>query len=133
MSISHVQRTLKEQRKLGRLVDICERFVHNKHVPPGFRSDLFGLFDLIALSQNQGIIGIQVCGLDYAAHYRKITDQNSDNAIAWLVAGRGRSHIEIWAWRKILKKRGGKLRIWSPRIKSITHKDFTGKYTFEAA
>lgn len=126
--VSHMQRTIKEQKARNRLCDICERFIHNKKIPPGFRSDLFGLFDLISISPSQGIIGVQVCGSDYAAHYRKITEQNYNNALLWLSSGRGRTHIEIWAWRKVLKKRGGKLRIWKPRIKRITYEDFKGKY-----
>jgi len=44
------QRTLRELRDQGRVVDICERWIINpKHPGGGFRKDMFGFIDLIAL------------------------------------------------------------------------------------
>ena len=130
---SHLQRTIKEQKALNRICGIVERFCHNNKVGPGIRSDLFGLFDLVAMHPRQGIIGIQACGNDFAAHYRKITETNAENAIMWLASGQGRTHIEIWSWRKILKQRGGKQRVWSSRVRRITYNDFKGKLNEDAA
>lgn len=126
--------TLNEQKNLLRQCGVVEKFIHNKKVP-GVRSDLFGIFDLVAIDPEKGIIGIQSCGGDFASHYRKITEQKAEMAIKWLSAGRGRTKIEIWAWRKVVEKRGAKKKIWSPRIKEITYDDFKGKYRadFKAA
>lgn len=124
--------TLREQKALQRSCGITQKLIHNKKVPDGVRSDLFGIFDLIAMSPRQGIIGIQVCGPDFTDHYRKITEERADNALLWLASGRGRTRIEIWSWRKILKKRGSKERVWSPRIKRISYGDFKGKYRSDA-
>jgi hypothetical protein len=129
---SNMQRTITEQKKLGRVCGIVERFCHNRKTQPGHRSDLYNIFDVLAMHPRQGIIGIQCCGLDFSAHYRKITEEYADNALCWLASGRGRTHIEIWSWRKILKKRGGKLRIWSPRIKRISYNDLKGYYRADA-
>lgn len=128
---SHMQRTIAEMKKLQRVYGIVERFIHNYSAhkkSPGIRSDLFNIFDLLAMHPRQGIIGIQVCGPDFSSHYKKITQEHADKAIMWLAAGRGRSKIEIWSWRKVLKKRGGKQRIWSPRVKKISYQDFKGHY-----
>lgn len=74
----------------------------------GVRQDLFGFLDLLALTGGR-IVGIQACGGgDAAAHRRKI--ENEPKAHTWLRSGLA---LELWAWRKIKAKRGGKLRIWS--------------------
>lgn len=124
--------TASEQRRLQRICGLTKRLIHNEKAPRGIRSDLFGLFDLMAMNPKQGVIGIQVCGPDFSSHYRKITEDNADKALLWLSAGRGRTKIEIWSWRKILEKRGGKKRLWSPRIKRISYADFKGKYISDA-
>jgi hypothetical protein len=44
-----------------------------------------------------------------------------EKAILWLECG---GRIQVYGWRKLLKKRGGKQKIWVPRIKEITLEDF---------
>ncbi len=132
--LSHMSRTIAEQGKYNRVCGrdlIVERFIHNRKVG-GHRSDLLGLFDLLALSPREGIIGIQVCGPDFSEHYKKITIEKADNALLWLSCGRGRTKIEIWSWRKLLVKRGGKQRKWQARVKQINYNDLKGKYTADA-
>lgn len=119
--MSHLQRTTKEQKNMGREYGIVERFCHNVRVGPGIRSDLFDIFDVVAMKRGQGIIGVQVCGDDFAAHYRKITIEKADKALMWLDCG---GKIEIWSWRKLLVKRGGKARRWFSKVVQITHRDF---------
>lgn len=129
-----MSRTIAEQGKYNRVCGrdlIVERFIHNRKVG-GHRCDLLGLFDLLALSPREGIIGIQVCGPDFSEHYRKITEEKADNALLWLSCGRGRTKIEIWSWRKLLVKRGGKQRTWQARVKRISYNDLKGKYTADA-
>jgi len=116
------QRTLRELRDQGRVVDICERWIINpKHPGGGFRKDMFGFIDLIALDVEQGIVAIQSCGNSFKAHYDKMVDSEcTENVLEWLRCG---GRLELWAWRKLLKKRGGKAKIWVPRIREITLDD----------
>ena len=58
-------------RNQGRICGIVERF--NAHVGPfGIRQDLFGIIDIICLSPDMGVVGVQACGQDFKAHVRKI-------------------------------------------------------------
>ncbi len=85
------------------------------------RQDMFHIIDVIALDHTRGVIGIQVCGSDFAAHWRKITEERKEETLNWLKTPG--AILEIWAWRKLLKKRGGKATYWSPRIVVITLDD----------
>jgi len=113
--LSATQRTLRELRAQGRLVDVCERWIMNpKHPAGGFRKDLFGFVDLVVLDPEEGIVGIQSCGQSFAEHLRKIMDSEcTENVIEWLKCG---GKIELWGWRKLKLKRGGKALRWFPRI-----------------
>lgn len=121
--LTPTQRTLRELRKQGRLVDVCERWIVNPKVPGGgFRKDLFGFIDLIVLDPEQGIVAIQSCGQAFKAHLDKIMDSEcTENVIEWLQCG-GRA--ELWGWRRVKLRRGSKAMRWKPRIKEITLKDF---------
>lgn len=109
--ISPTQRTLRELKQRGCHCGIVERFNRfaGEH---GIRQDLFGIIDLVALYPNN-IAGIQCCGSDFAAHDRKISE--SDMAIEWLRSG---GILELWGWRKVKRKKGGKQMVWKPRIKN---------------
>ena len=115
--LSNVQRTLRYLEQQGYISGIVERF--NRYAGKfGIRQDLFGIFDLISIMPT-GISGVQVCGSDFSAHNRKILE--NEVAPEWLKAG---GSILLIGWRKVLKKRGGKLKIWSPRIKEYALEDF---------
>jgi hypothetical protein len=115
--ISSVQRTLRSLRNQGCICDIAEKF--NAYAGPhGIRQDLFGFIDLIALYPD-GIVAIQACGSDFAAHKRKVLE--NEYAVEWLRSG---GKIEIWGWRKVKLKRGGKAMRWSARVEEITEKHF---------
>jgi hypothetical protein len=91
--------------------------INPKHPAGGFRKDLFGFIDLIALDPERGIIGIQSCGQSFKAHLDKILNSEcTENVIEWLKCG---GKLELWSWRKILLKRGGRAKVWRPRIKEI--------------
>lgn len=114
------QRTLRELRNQGRICGIVERW--NQYAGPhGIRQDLFGFIDIIALDPQRGIIGVQSCGQSFAAHLKKITEERADECIEWLNC---QGKVELWGWRKILLKRGGKAMRWKPRIQIITLEDF---------
>ena len=122
--LSPTQRTLRELRKQGRIVDVCERWVVNpKHPGGGFRKDLFGFIDLIVLDPESGIVAIQSCGQAFKAHLDKIIDSEcTENVIEWL-SNPSMPKLELWGWRRVKLKRGGKAMRWQPRIKEITLED----------
>lgn len=113
--IRPTSRTYAECRARGIVCDRVE-FWNQYAGKFGLREDLFGFLDIIALDPARGIVGIQACGPgEFAAHKRKILA--NEHAPLWLKCS---GKIEIWCWRKLLKKRGGKARYWSPRIEEIT-------------
>ena len=113
-----VQHTLKHLREQGYFPWIVER-----HIPcrPPKKVDLYNIIDLIAIRLGE-TVGVQVCGKDYAEHDRKILD--SENSLKWLQAGNG---LWLISWRPLLKKRGGKATVMTPRIKIYQKADFTAK------
>ena len=120
MATSPTQRTIRELKNQGRKCGIVERY--NAFVGPhGIRQDLFGIIDIIALDPERGVVGIQSCGQDFAAHERKILEERAQDAIDWLETP-GAS-LELWGWRKVKVKRGGKAVRWSPRIRVFTLED----------
>ena len=120
--LSATQRTLRELRAQGRIVDVCERWIINpRHPAGGFRKDLFGFIDMIVLDPEQGIVAIQSCGQSFKAHLDKILDSEcTEHVIEWLRCG---GSLEVWGWRKLKIKRGGKAMRWTPRIRKITLDD----------
>ena len=115
--LSPTQRTLRALRAQGRLCAVAEKW--NPHVGPyGIRQDLFGWIDVIALDPQRGIVGIQSCGQSFAEHLRKLLDSDCTEALLeWLRCG---GHAELWGWRKVKLKRGGKAQVWRPRVLVIT-------------
>jgi len=115
--LSPTQRTLRALRQEGYLCGMVERFL--PHAGPfGKHQDLFGIFDIIGIMP-KGICGIQSCGNSFAAHNRTILE--SEFSLEWLKAG---GHIELWAWRKVKMKKGGKQMVWRPRVKIYDTKDW---------
>lgn len=112
--LSPTQRTLKAMREQGRVCGIVERF--SSHVGPfGIRQDLFGFIDIIAIDPEQGAVAIQSCGQDYSGHVRKLTQERNQECFDWL-----KHHpAELWGWRKVKLKRGGKALRWRPRVADI--------------
>jgi len=129
--LSPTQRTLRALRQEGYICGIAERFNPYAGVMlptgkrSGIRQDLFGFIDIIAIKPI-GICGIQSCGQSFAEHNRKIL--SNEYAPEWLKAG---GSIELWGWRKVKYKRGGKRMIWKPRIKVYSYKDFNGDQNAE--
>jgi len=121
MATSRVERTLKRLKDDGILYDRTEHYVKRLGTPFGFRRDLFNIIDVLCIDASRGFVGIQCCGSDYASHFRKITIDNREKSLAWL---RARGILEIWAWRKLKVKRGGKAMQWNVKITEITLNDF---------
>jgi len=93
-------RTLEELRRKGAIAGIVERFIKAPgKAGGGFRSDLFGAIDIIAI-RNRRIIGIQCStATNRAAHIKKImADPETRSALwHWMDAG---GEIELWSWKK---------------------------------
>ena len=107
------QRTIRELKDLGRRCAIVEKF--NAHIGPhGIRQDMFGIIDIIALDPERGVVGIQSCGSDFAGHMRKMTIERNQECRDWL--NTPGTSLELWGWRKVKVKRGGKAVRWEPRI-----------------
>jgi len=117
MSLSPTQRTLRALEQQGYLSGIVEKF--NPYAGKwGKRIDLFNFIDIISIMP-KGICAIQSCGSDFRKHDIKILE--NEYAPEWLKA---EGHIELWGWRKVLKKHRGKLMIWKPRVKIYSLDDF---------
>ena len=115
-SLSPTSRTLKHFRDLEIPTWRTEHWNHFSKRS----SDLFGFIDLIALTGT--IVGLQITsGGNVPARVKKILHKRTYNAIAWLESG---GEIEVWGWRQLLVKRGGKRKIWKPKIVKITLEDF---------
>lgn len=110
MAGSHLQRTTKILREQ----DLKYWKVEYRNVWAKITVDLFHIIDLLVL--DGGFLGIQVCGSDWTPHVKKITVEHKENTVDWLEAG---GRIELWGWRKLKKKRGGKAMIWKPRIADV--------------
>ena len=116
--MSPTQRTLKALRDRGSRAGIVERWLRYAG-QFGKRQDLFGIIDIIAITPSK-TIGIQCCGGSFAEHYRTLTEEKNQESYDWICSHRS---LEIWSWRKVVKKRGSKVKVWKPRIVEITLED----------
>ena len=121
--ISRVERTMKIIKAEVDLAVVVERW--NPHVRRadggrGIRQDLLGIIDILALTHFKPLRAIQVCGTDYQSHWVKIVQQKRLQAHLWLSSG---ATLEIWAWRKLKVKRGGKICRWEPRVVPVRIED----------
>lgn len=108
---SRFERTTKELRDRGLFYWKTEYWNQWAKI----KVDLFNIIDLVVL--DQVITGIQVCtGSDLQAHIRKIRDEHKEYTAGWLRSG---GALQIWAWRKIKVKRGGKAMTWKPRVMDV--------------
>lgn len=119
--ISNTSRTLEYIRSQGWVADKVEQF--NAYAGKfGQRKDMFGFGDIVAMGENS-IIAIQSCGQSYAAHDKKITEDEkvAPNARLWLQNG---GRLLLVGWRKVKLRRGRKAMRWQPRIKEYKVEDF---------
>ena len=106
MPVSSNQRSMTRCTKLGWprwKVEVWHAFAHK-------RQDLFGIIDVLALA-NDELIGIQSTSADVNQHLAKIRE--SEFTLPWLATG---AKLEIWNWRKLKLKRGGKAVRWKCRV-----------------
>ena len=117
--LSPTQRTIRALKEQGVICAVVERF--NPHVGEhGIRQDLFGIIDIIALDPIRGVVGIQACSQSSASHLRKLKEEKSQECIDWLSTPG--TKLEVWCWRKLKLKRGGKAMRWTPKITELSKK-----------
>jgi hypothetical protein len=113
-------RTLAYLRAEGYYADIVERFIRNPKLPGGgFRRDFMHFGDILAIN-NYDTVMVQSCGQSFSQHLKDLLANL--NVPIWLACPNRK--LMLIGWRKVLKKRGGKQKIWKPRIKEITPEDF---------
>jgi hypothetical protein len=120
-SLSPTQRTLRALREQGLVCAIVEKW-NPYGGPHGIRQDLFGIIDVLALDPQRGVVGVQSTGNDFAGHLRKLTEKKPQECLDWLSTPG--TTLELWAWRKVKARRGGKQLIWQPRVRVLTRTDF---------
>ncbi|MDA8165426.1 MAG: hypothetical protein M0017_10405, partial [Desulfobacteraceae bacterium] len=57
---------------------------------------------------------VQSTGQDFAGHVKKITEERAQETRDWLSTPG--AVLELWGWRKVKLKRGGKAERWAPRV-----------------
>lgn len=118
--LSPIQRTLRELRASGRKCEKVERWnpFAGRVDGVGIRQDLFGIIDILALDPERGVIGIQVCsGSSWAKHFMKMTMEKVQDTYDWLSTPG--TCLELWGWRKVKAKRGGKAMLWQAKVREI--------------
>jgi hypothetical protein len=113
---AHTVRTLKYYREQGYHCDMVERFI--PFPAPGHRKDFHGFGDILAYNNCQTIM-IQSCGQSFAVHLRDLL--KNPQVPLWISGPR---MLFLVGWRKLLKRKGGKQKIWVPRIREINYLDF---------
>lgn len=109
-------RTLNFLRNQGYKPQIVERFISGY----GIRKDLYNIIDIVFLT-SKSIVGIQACGIDFSSHRRKLLEEEKESVIYWLK--HNYTELILIGWRKVLLKRGGKMKVYKPRIAIITLKN----------
>lgn len=123
---SPTQRTLKELREAGYLAGVVEKWIPAK--AGGFRKDLFGFIDIIAVNDNE-TLAVQACsggtktsGGDEMVRVTKIMQEKGREAAIWLRGPNRR--IEVWGWKH--KSIEGLSKSWFPRkIEMVLEADGT--------
>lgn len=116
--ISPTQRTLRALRQRGLICAIVEKWIAQARI----RQDLFGIIDILALDPARGVVGVQSTGTDFAGHHKKLTQDRTQACVDWLSTPG--TALELWGWRKVKAKRGGKAEIYQPRLRVYTLADF---------
>ncbi len=113
---SPTSRTIEALKSEGWITGIVEKW--NPHAR--IRQDLFGFADILAASPDRMPKLIQTTsGSHVSSRVEKIIAE--PRARTALLSG---FVIEVWGWRRLKVKRGGKAVRWEPRIVSVTLADF---------
>lgn len=84
------------------------------------RIDLFNFADIIAIQEGEPHLLVQTTsGSNSQARVKKILAE--PRALLWVRSG---GRIDVHGWRKLLRKRGGKAKYWSPLITEVREEMF---------
>ena len=116
-------RSLERCRKLGLLAGKVERWVPMpSHPGGGKRMDFLGVFDIIAFTDplatdERYCVAIQSCAMSgRAAHLAKMNESHAVISAWNSVPGH---RAELWSWRKLKVKRGGKAVRWECEVTTL--------------
>ena len=83
----------------------------------GVREDFMGFIDIIAMTPELGIVGVQACGTDWGSHITKLTTERRGAMNLWTSCG---GKTWLIGWRKLLQRnkdgKVGKRAQWVPRV-----------------
>ncbi len=91
---SPTQRTRDRLKRLGYTVATVEAFIRPPAGKP-FKRDLFGLFDLLAVREDE-IIGVQVTDTTNVSKRIAKAQTKVDFLRKWITAG---AAFEVWGWK----------------------------------
>jgi hypothetical protein len=102
-------RTLAECKRRGWTAQVVEQTIPYSFI----KRDLFGIIDILALTEN-GILGIQATsGTNHSA---RITKARAEPRLAtWLARG---GSFEVWSFAK--RGERGKRKTWTLRVEAVT-------------
>ena len=104
---SPTQRALAECKRLGWKPAIVEKW--NPHAR--IRQDMYGFADLVVMDDSAGLLALQVTSnQNVPARVEKLSGVAA--VVEWLKRG---LRCEVWGYRKLLVKRGGKATRWTLR------------------
>lgn len=131
--VDYNSKTLQYMRSLGYMIETVEKY--NSFTKQ--RKDLFGIIDMVAIS-DQKTVGVQSTSqLSHSAHVNKLYWWTSNdgrapnlNTKAWLSAGR-----ELWlvCWAKKKIKRGGVAYRYEPLVTNIKLSDLVNAWSEESS
>ena len=125
MALSPTQRTMQALKQMGYKTAIVEKWNQHAFRPDGHRGvrqDMFEIIDIVALDLKRGrILGVQSTGSGFSEHLKALKGEKAASCVDWL---RAKGHLELWGWRKLKVKRGGKQMKWTPRVEILTLSDF---------
>lgn len=111
-------RTLRELRRLGYRCQVVEQTVPHTFI----KRDLFGFVDIIAVGSSacgRKTLAVQATsGSNVGARLEKIRTECQAALKDCLWAG---WRVEVWGWRRLKVKRGGKAVRWEVDRREITH------------
>lgn len=109
------QRSLKLMREAGYYCEVVEHW----NAFTRRRNDLLGFADLLCLKEGEPPLLLQVTAAGSATRIKKILDE--PRAELALKVG---FNIYVHGWRRLLVKRGGKAKVWKPKIHVVQLEDF---------
>lgn len=110
----YTQMTLKWLKKNGYECGIVEKWNQFSRR----RIDLFNIIDIVAMKEGE-LVGVQSTSQGgKSSHYTTIIEEPRSRL--WLSTG---SKLLLLTWTKVLKKRGGKAKIWKANEYWITEEE----------